>query len=119
MADGWMAASAPRQVHGEGAPLSLPALERHVAVARQRVVLDDREPEPGASDAAAAGLVDPVEPLEDPLLVALRDPDAVVLDLDPHLALVVPERADPDVPAVGGVGRGVRREVADDGGERL
>ena len=48
-------------------------------------VADDGEAEAGAAGLAAAGPVDPVEALEDPLEVAARDADAVVahLDVDP------------------------------------
>ena len=62
--------------------LALARLDGDVAAVRLGDVADDREPEPGAAGAAAAGLVDAVEALEDPLEVARRDPDAVVADLD-------------------------------------
>ena len=45
-------------------------------------VADDREPEPRAAGVAAAGLVDPVEALEDAVDVASGNPDPLVGDHD-------------------------------------
>ena len=53
-----------------------------LAVVVRDHVADDGEAEAGAAGLAAAGLVDPVEALEDPLEVAGRDADAVVGDGD-------------------------------------
>ena len=41
-------------------------------------VLDDREAETGAAGRARPGRIDAVEALEDPLLLLLGDPDALV-----------------------------------------
>jgi hypothetical protein len=55
-------------------------------------VLDDGQAEPGASGGAGAGLVGPVEALEDPIDVGGRDADALVgdRDLDELLGGTVP-----------------------------
>jgi len=51
-----------------------------LAVERLHVVLDDREPETGASELAGARLVDPAKALEDAGEILGRDADAGVLN---------------------------------------
>jgi hypothetical protein len=53
-------------------------------------VLDDGEPEARAAAFARAGLLDPVEALEDPREVRARDPDARVRDGEEDLRAVAP-----------------------------
>src|SRR5690606_13596936 len=76
-------------------------LDPDLAAVRQRHVAGDRQAQPGAAGVAAAGGVEPGEPLEDALAVRHGDRRAVVLHgqhrlavlprhLDRHLALGVP-----------------------------
>src|SRR5690242_12998485 len=58
-------------------------LEPHPAAHRLDLALDDREPQPRAAAIATAACIDPVEPLEDPLLLALGDALAAVRDRHP------------------------------------
>ena len=70
------------QPQGEGGPLALLAPDRDLAAVRGGHVLDDGQPQPGPAGGAGPGRVDPVEALEDPLQVPLRDADALVRDAD-------------------------------------
>src|SRR6187401_386656 len=75
-------------------------------------VAHDRQPEPGAARVTAPGLVDAVEPLEDPVDVAGGDADALVgdHDLDPTLG---DARAHLDHTTVLAVLHRILHEVAD------
>lgn len=80
-------------------------------------VADNRQAEPRAAHLARTPLVDAVEAFEDVGQVLLFDADAVVGEGDGARLLVVGQQADEDV-ASRGVGRGVVRQVAEDGGEQ-
>ena len=67
-----------RQPQRERGALALARRHPHLAAVVGGDVAHDRQPETGAAGLAAAGPVDPVEALEDPLEVAGRDADAVV-----------------------------------------
>ena len=70
--------------HGSYTRLGI--LEAHVAAAAAQQLADDRQAEPAAAGVPVAGLVEPGEPVEDPLAVGLRDAGPVVGDgqLDPR-----------------------------------
>ena len=74
----------------------------------------DREPEAGAAVARRARPVRPVEALEDPLGLRVRDPGALVVDGDPHRAAVRRVRAEPDAAVVGRVAHRVVEQVGHD-----
>src|SRR4029450_8566062 len=92
---------------------------RHVAAVVGGDVLDDRQAESGAAGRSRASRVDPVEPLEDSLLVS--DGDAVSLVGYCQLDAVTVDRADGDDDRRAGVrvGDGVADEVADRCDEKL
>src|SRR5690606_33507747 len=71
-----------REAQGEGRALSLPGGHQDLAPVGAGDVADDRQAEARAPGVPAAGLVDPVEALEDPVQLGARDPDAQVLDDD-------------------------------------
>ena len=104
------------QLDGEGrAPTDL-APHRDVAAMHRRDVLDNRQAETGAAVGPAARIVHPVEALEDPLVLAGGDADAVVGDGDLDLVvLAVRAEVGPDHhPGPGvGVDHGVLHQVAD------
>jgi hypothetical protein len=79
-------------------------------------VLHDGQPEPGAAIVAAPGEVDPVEPLEDALLLGGRDADPAVGDRDLDVVVVAARhvvcRHDDPGPGVG-IDHGVLHQVAD------
>ena len=54
-------------------------------------MLDDGQAEAGAAGGAGAGLVGPVEPLEDPVDVVRGDADALVGDGDLDPVVVLPQ----------------------------
>src|SRR4029079_2446434 len=101
-----------RQVHAEDAPLADLALHGDRAPHRLDQVLDDREPEPGASALPGAPGVHPVQALEDPRQVLGLDPGAVVDDLEQDPA-APPLAGDPDRPVLLAVLDGVVDEVLD------
>ena len=70
-------------------------------------------PEPGAPGVAAAAVVDPVEALEDPVQVAGRDPDAAVLDGEPHVVALL----GPHIVAAGHVVDAAQRRLLALGGD--
>ena len=72
-------------------------------------LLDDGQPEPAAAGVAGARLVEPDEPLEDPLALVLGDPGAVVLDDELHGLVSLAHR---DHTPGAGVPRGVVDQVA-------
>src|SRR5262245_31349201 len=59
-------------------------LDPHPAAHRLDLALDDREPEAGAAAVATASRIDPVEPLEHPILLPLRDAGAAIGDGHAH-----------------------------------
>jgi hypothetical protein len=61
----------------EGRALAEAGVDPHLALVVRGDVADDGQAEPGASGGRLRALVDPVEPLEDPLEVGLGDADAV------------------------------------------
>ena len=71
-----------RKAQGERRPGAFRAPDAHLAAVVGRDVLDDGQSQAGAAGVAGPGRVGPVEPLEDPLDVALRDADALVGDAD-------------------------------------
>ena len=75
-------------------------------------MLDDGEPEPGAAGVAGPRDVHPIEPLEDPGQVRIRDARAAVADGDADDA-VLANGAELDGAVGGGVVDGVLDEVAD------
>jgi hypothetical protein len=79
-------------------------------------VLHDREAETGATSLSRSGLIDSIEPLEDPLLLFLGDPDALVGhgDLDDIYAAMY---ADRNPRSLAAVGDSVVEQVADRGSE--
>ena len=77
-------------------------------------VFDDRKPESRAAQLARAPLVDTVEPLEEVREVFFVDADAVVGEKYRACLCRVRKQADEDV-APARVGRGVVRQVAEDG----
>src|SRR5689334_17971550 len=79
-----------RQADGERGALTEPAGNRDAAVHRPNEVLDDRQAQAGAAELAGAGLVHPVEALEDARQVVLGNADAGVLDVEAGLAAVEP-----------------------------
>ena len=60
-------------------------LTPHLAAVRLHQIFHDRQPEAAAVLADRPPLGGAVEPLERPPLIVRRHPDAVILDLDPHL----------------------------------
>src|SRR4029079_4546644 len=68
------------QGHREGRAASLLAPDAHPSPVVLADVLDDGQAEPGAPGGARAGGVDPVEALEDALLLGRRDALALVGD---------------------------------------
>ena len=74
----------------ERRPFALPRVDLDVAVVVGGDVAHDRKPEPGAAGVAAPAVVDPVEALEDALEVTGGDADALVLDVEAHLAVCRP-----------------------------
>src|SRR5256885_7373913 len=66
-----------RQFEGEGGAVALLRLHGDLALVGLGDVAHDGQPEAGATGGPAAGAVDTVETLEDPLEVSARDPDAV------------------------------------------
>src|SRR6188472_665490 len=82
---------------GEGAALAERALYADGSSVRGRDLLDERETEPDAAVGPRRALMRLHETIEDVRLQLLRDPDAVVVDLDARLPLVGGHR-DPDAP---------------------
>ena len=72
----------------------------HRAVHRLGQVLDDRQPQPGAAHLAAAGLVHPVEPLEDPRQVRAPGCRSPVSSTSKQTCSAGAVPADRDPPAV-------------------
>src|SRR5262249_36600900 len=102
-----------RDTEREGRAGALAGGHRHVAAVVRGHVADDGETETGAARLAAAGPVDSVEPLEDPVEVTRRDADAVVADLD-----VDPRPSGPGGNLHDRSGAGVLDAVLDEVGER-
>src|ERR671922_631414 len=102
-----------RQVEQERRPLALLRRDRHAALHPTRQLSADVEPEPRAAHAAAEVRIDAVELPEDPLQLAVRDPEALVADREPKSALPRLD-ADLDPPALGRVLHGVVDEVEED-----
>src|SRR5436309_13971086 len=73
-----------RQFEGEGGAVALLRLHGDLALVGLGDVAHDGQPEAGAAGGPAARAVDTVETLEDPLQVAVGNPDAVVPDRDGH-----------------------------------
>src|SRR6201996_1233821 len=86
-----------RQPQVEGGARALHAPHRDPAAVRDRHVLHDGQPEPGAAGGPRAGRVDAVEPLEDPGQVPLGDADALIghADLDPAVPWLFHAHHDP------------------------
>src|SRR5438034_11740269 len=78
------AGGSQRQLEGESGAVALLRLHGDLALVSLGDVPHDGQPEAGAAGGPAAGAVDSVETLEDPLQVAGRDPDAVVAHRDGH-----------------------------------
>src|SRR5699024_7093446 len=73
-----------RELHLD--PCSLPrrAVHGHFRPVQECTVFYDGKAEPGAAPLFGVALVHPVEPLEDPLMMLLRDPDAGIRDRHPR-----------------------------------
>ncbi len=104
--------------HREGRAAPLLAPDAHPAPVVGADVLDDRQAQAGAAGGARAGGVDPVEALEDALLLGRGD--ALALVGDGHLDRVLdPAGPDADPGAGLAVVDGVGHQVPDRGGEQL
>ena len=104
--------------HREGRAAPLLAPDAHPAPVVGADVLDDRQAQAGAAGGARAGGVDPVEALEDALLLGRGD--ALALVGDGHLDRVLdPAGPDADPGAGLAVVDGVGHQVRDRGGEQL
>jgi hypothetical protein len=77
-----------RQVDAEAAAFSQPAFYRNLAAMSLGNVFYNRQSQTGSAHAAAAGLVHPVETLEQPRQMLLRNTDAMILDTDNHLRIL-------------------------------
>src|SRR6476661_9535805 len=66
------------QIHDESGTLAGLRADREGAAHPHDELARDEEPEPATADAAREGRVEPVELLEDPLLLALRDSESLV-----------------------------------------
>src|ERR1700709_1362839 len=75
---------------GEGGAGTGFAPELDVTAVVGRNVLDDRQPQPGATGRSTARLIDPEEPLEDAFLMLGSDTEAAVGDGDLHEATLQP-----------------------------
>src|SRR5450759_2813882 len=79
-----------RQPEREGGPAAHFAPYGHRPAVRLVDELDDRQAEAGTARGPAPVRVHPEEPVEDPLLIGVGDPDAIVGDRDlDHLVVTI------------------------------
>ena len=82
------------QPHAEQRAAAGVLLDPHLPVVRRHDLGDDGQAEAGAAVGAGAGVVEPHEPLEDPVAVVGGHAGTVVGDVEGRLVAVAPERDD-------------------------
>ncbi len=78
-----------RQVNAKAAAFSQVAFNRNMTAMGLSNVFDDRQSQTGSAHVAAAGFVRPVEAFEEPRQMLLGNTDAVVLNTDNHLGILL------------------------------
>ena len=76
-------------MNAKAAAFSKLTFNRNMTAMRLGNVFDDRQTQTGSTHVAAAGFVHPVEPLEYPWQMLLSNTDAVVLNTDNHLGILL------------------------------
>src|SRR5215207_2924345 len=110
--DGLLAGAArqQRQVDDERRPLPFPRADRDPALHPPDELAADVQAQPGSADAPGLLGIDAVNLAEDPLLLAVRDPETLVPHCDPQAAVARLE-LDLHTPALGRVLDGVVDQV--------
>jgi hypothetical protein len=76
-------------MNAKTAAFSKLAFNRDVTAMRLGNVFDDCQPQTGSTHIATAGFVHPLETFEEPRQVLLRNTDALVLNADNHLGILL------------------------------